>query len=118
MTEHATGGPKGPLPAEEAVLLMAGALDLVLEQAEVAVRRTRQLLGRSDLLSLAADARDDLVSRGRNSGLRPPPFAAPEAHLEELAQRARRRAERARQAGPPSGDAGAADADAAGPGAG
>ncbi|MCB5163937.1 hypothetical protein LG634_03680 [Streptomyces bambusae] len=106
MTEREKGGQGAAIGAEDAVLLVAGAVDLVLEQAEGALRRARALLGRSDLLDLAMDARDDLIARGRNSGLHTPRFAGADPHLEELARRARRRAEQAAAGGTAQGPAG------------
>lgn len=98
--------------SEEAVLAVAGAVDLVLEQAEGALRRVRALLSRSDLLDLAGDVRDDLVARGRNSG--PGPARAPssvpqagsaalgEPHMELLARRVRLREARAARGATPT----------------
>ncbi|GAA2247788.1 hypothetical protein GCM10010232_38810 [Streptomyces amakusaensis] len=91
MAEEHTVGQVGGRRADEAVLLAAGVADLVLEQAESALRRVRGLLGRSDLSELAADARRDLLARGRNSGLDTSAFAPQEAHLELLARRAKAR---------------------------
>ncbi|MGW5677409.1 hypothetical protein ACWEV4_20395 [Streptomyces sp. NPDC003860] len=85
--------------SDEAVMAVAGAVDLVLEQAEGALRRVRALLSRSDLLDLAGDVREDLVARGRNSGLGPAltPGSVPsvgslalgEPHMELVARRLR-----------------------------
>ncbi|MER6912790.1 hypothetical protein ABT354_14070 [Streptomyces sp. NPDC000594] len=112
------------LGSEETVLLMAGAVDMVLEQAEGALRRARSLLSRSDLTELAADARRDLVARGRHSGLRTSLVTPGEPHLEQLARRAAERAARsaraapsARPAGAPPGPGGAGGPDPAGSGA-
>ncbi|MEU9605386.1 hypothetical protein [Streptomyces sp. NPDC048057] len=100
--------------SDEAVLAVAGAVDLVLEQAEGALRRVRALLSRSDLLDLAGDVRDDLVARGRNSGLGPTrPLPVPsigsvalgEPHMELVARQLREA-----QAGPPAGATGQASA--------
>nr|WP_190126629.1 hypothetical protein [Streptomyces inusitatus] len=102
MAEEHTAGEVGGRRADEAVLLAAGVADLVLEQAEGALRRVRGLLGRSDLSELAADARRDLVARGRNSGLDTSAFALSEAHLELLARRAQARV---RREGARTGDA-------------
>jgi hypothetical protein len=96
--EMAQGHHEGPgtgRRSDEAVLLAAGAVDLVLEQAEGALRRVRSLLGRSDLGELARDARRDLVARGRNSGLDPVRAVSAPPHLELLARRARARVDRA-----------------------
>ncbi|MFD5552736.1 hypothetical protein ACFWIA_02720 [Streptomyces sp. NPDC127068] len=89
--EHGSGPDDAERRSDEAVLLVAGAVDLVLERAEDALRRVRSLLGRSDLGELTADVRRDLLARGRNSGLDPVRTASAPAHLELLAHRARER---------------------------
>ncbi|MFF2023066.1 hypothetical protein ACFVW2_14875 [Streptomyces sp. NPDC058171] len=89
--EHGSGPGGAERRSDEAVLLVAGAVDLVLESAEDALRRVRALLGRSDLGELTAEVRRDLLARGRNSGLDPVRTASAPAHLELLALRARQR---------------------------
>lgn len=48
----------------DAVQLLAGVVDLGLEQAEGLVRRLRGTLGRSDLHEMVADGQEDLRARG------------------------------------------------------
>ena len=83
-----------------AVLLLAGVVDLGLEQAEGALRRVRGLLGRSDLRELAEDGHEDLMARGELALRRCAPSG--ESHLEALARHA---AARAAAAGTGSADA-------------
>lgn len=90
----------------EAVQLLAGVIDLGLEQAEGALRRVRGLLGRSDLHALVGDGHEDLKARGELALNRYAP--ATESHLEALARRAAATRAGAADAGSP--DAGAADA--------
>lgn len=70
----------------EAVQLLAGVIDLGLEQAEGVLRRVRGLLGRSDLHSLVEDGHGDLKARGELMLNRFAP--ATESHLEALARHA------------------------------
>ncbi|GLF96847.1 hypothetical protein [Streptomyces yaizuensis] len=112
MTQEQGNGPGAGRRSDEAVLLVAGAVDLVLEQAEGALRRVRSLLGRSDLGDLAQEVRRDLVLRGRHSGLDPARVVSAESHLELLARRARERERR----GGPVGPGGARDAESGAPG--
>lgn len=70
----------------EAVQLLAGVVDLGLEQAEGALRLVRGLLGRSDLHELAADGHEDLMARGELALRRYAPSA--ESHMEALARHA------------------------------
>ncbi|MGW1149200.1 hypothetical protein ACWD6I_30240 [Streptomyces sp. NPDC002454] len=93
-TERADAADRRARRADEAVLLVAGAVDLVLERAEETVRQVRSLLTRSDLGTLAQDLRRDLVARGRTSGFDPVRAVSAPPHLELLAQRARTRLER------------------------
>ncbi|WP_197358168.1 hypothetical protein, partial [Streptomyces clavuligerus] len=102
MAQGHEAGPDANRRSDEAVLLVAGAVDMALEQAEGALRRVRALLSRSDLGDLAADVRRDLVARGRNSGLQPARVASSEPHMELVARRVREREQeraRARQGG-------------------
>ncbi|MFE7130727.1 hypothetical protein ACFVIM_07705 [Streptomyces sp. NPDC057638] len=87
MTESETAGAGSERRSDEAILLVAGAVDMALEQAEQALRRVRSLLGRSDLGELAADVRRDLVARGRHSGLDPARVLPSESHVELVARR-------------------------------
>ncbi|GLW09549.1 hypothetical protein Misp01_46780 [Microtetraspora sp. NBRC 13810] len=77
-------------PAEEILLTLAGAADLVLDRVEVATRRLRATLGRSDLTELLREGHDDLKARGRLTLGR----HVPESHLEVLARRAAERRSR------------------------
>lgn len=77
--------PVGGGPAYDAVQLLAGAVDVGLEQAEGLLRRLRGLLGRSDLLDLVADGHEDLRARGEIALQRIAPTS--ESHLEALARR-------------------------------
>ncbi len=92
----------------EAVQLLAGVVDLGLEQAEGALRRVRGLLGRSDLHELVGYGHEDLKARGELALNRFAPAA--ESHMEALARHAA-----AARAG--AAESGAADAGAPEPGA-
>ncbi|QKW10520.1 hypothetical protein HUT18_32980 [Streptomyces sp. NA04227] len=70
--------------AEEAVQIVAGLVDLGLEQAEGLIRRMRGVLGRSDLDVITADGREDLRARGELALKRHAPTA--ESHMETLAR--------------------------------
>ncbi len=70
----------------EAVQLLAGVVDLGLEQAEGLLRRAREVLGRSDLHEMVADGQQDLRTRGELLLGRFAP--ASESHLEAVARRA------------------------------
>ncbi|MDH6139894.1 MULTISPECIES: hypothetical protein [Kitasatospora] len=70
----------------EAVQLLAGVIDVGLEQAEGLLRRMRGLLGRSDLHEVAADGQEELRARGELLLGRLAP--ASESHLEAVARRA------------------------------
>jgi hypothetical protein len=70
----------------DAVTLLAGAIDLGLEQAENALRRVRDVLRRADLPDLVQGGGQDLRARGELALGR---FAPPsEPHMEALARRA------------------------------
>ncbi|QMU69669.1 hypothetical protein [Streptacidiphilus sp. P02-A3a] len=88
-----TGGGLG----RDAVQLLAGIVDLGLEQAEAALRQVRGLLGRSDLRELAEDGHQELRTRGGLLLDRITPTS--ESHLEALARRS------AAVTGPPTSDA-------------
>ncbi|MCS0604340.1 polyprenyl synthetase [Streptomyces sp. LP11] len=74
---------------EQAVLIVAGLTDLAVSTLGAAVGSVRHLLRRSDGPDLARDTRHDLMARGRIALDRY--AAAPDAHLEILAQHARTR---------------------------
>ncbi|MEU4347786.1 hypothetical protein [Streptomyces sp. NPDC023838] len=77
---------------EEAIQLLAGLVDLGLEQAESAIHRVRGVLGRSDLEELADDGREELRVRGELALKR---MATPsEPHMEAVARRVAERRER------------------------
>ncbi|GAA2239597.1 hypothetical protein GCM10010430_21130 [Kitasatospora cystarginea] len=71
---------------KEAVQLLAGVIDVGLEQAEGLLRRMRGVLGRSDLREVAADGQEELRARGELLLGRLAP--ATESHLEGVARRA------------------------------
>lgn len=81
----------------DAIELLAGVVDLGLEQAEGALRQLRGLLGRSDLRELAEDGHQELRTRGGLLLDRIAPTS--ESHLEALARRS------AARSGPPTPDA-------------
>ncbi|GAA1442157.1 hypothetical protein [Nocardiopsis tropica] len=83
MAHTGEGGATGAVG--EPLLVAAGAADLALDRLGAALRRTRSLLGRSDLADLARDGRDDLRERGRLALQRYGP--TPECHMEVLARR-------------------------------
>ncbi|GAA2992489.1 hypothetical protein GCM10020229_01260 [Kitasatospora albolonga] len=60
----ANGNGKPADRGAEAVQLLAGVVDLGLEQAEGLLRRLRGTLGRSDLDALLTDGQEDLRARG------------------------------------------------------
>ncbi|MDH6108036.1 hypothetical protein P3T36_007652 [Kitasatospora sp. MAP12-15] len=70
----------------DAVRILAGVVDLGLEQAEGLLRLTRGVLGRSDLREVVADGQEDLRARGELLLGRLAP--ATESHLEAVARRA------------------------------
>lgn len=70
----------------DAVSLLAGAVDLGLEQAEGVLRRIRGVLGRSDLKDFVADGHRDLKARGELALGRYVPSV--ESHMEALARQA------------------------------
>ncbi|MDH6122552.1 hypothetical protein ABH930_006831 [Kitasatospora sp. GAS204A] len=70
----------------EALQLIAGVVDLGLEQAEGLLRRMRGVLGRSDLHEVAADGQEELRARGEL--LLGRLASASESHLEAVARRA------------------------------
>jgi hypothetical protein len=71
-------------PDERAVLLVAGLADLAVSTMGSALGTVRGLLRRADTAELAAEARHDLLARGRLVLDR---YAAvPPAHLEILAR--------------------------------
>ena len=70
----------------EGIQLLAGVIDLGLEQVEGALHWLRGLLGRSDLGALAGDGHEDLRARGELALRRCAPSA--ESHFEALARHA------------------------------
>lgn len=70
----------------EPVLIAAAVADLAFTGVGAALGRARAFLGRSDLLELAQDGREELRERGRLALRRYAP--ASESHLELLARRA------------------------------
>jgi hypothetical protein len=88
-----SGGGRG----RDAVQLLAGVVDLGLEQAEGALRQLRGLLGRADLWELAEDGHRELRARGGLLLDRITPTS--ESHLETVARRS------AAVSGPPTPDA-------------
>jgi hypothetical protein len=71
-------------PEQQAVLLVAGLADLAVSTLGSALGTVRGLLRRSDTAELAAEAKLDLIVRGRLALDR---YAAvPPAHLETLAR--------------------------------
>jgi hypothetical protein len=69
-----------------AVQLLAGVVDVGLEQAEGLLRRMRGVLGRSDLQEVAADGQEELRARGELALGRLAPVS--ESHMEAVARRA------------------------------
>ncbi|MEV6113292.1 polyprenyl synthetase [Streptomyces sp. NPDC052109] len=76
----------GARAEEQAVLLVAGLMDLAVSTVGSAVGAARQLLRRSDGADIAKDAQRDLMARGRIALDRC--ATAPAAHLEVLARHA------------------------------
>lgn len=83
-TQHNEGG--RPARGTDAVQVLAGVVDLGLEQAEGLLRRVRGVLGRSDLLEVAVDGQEELRARGELLLNRLVP--ASESHLEAVARHA------------------------------
>ncbi|GAA1152421.1 hypothetical protein F4556_004106 [Kitasatospora gansuensis] len=69
----------------DAVQLLAGVVDLGLEQAEGLLRRARGVLGRADLHEVVADGQEELRVRGELLLGRLAP--ASESHMEAVARR-------------------------------
>lgn len=78
--------PSGERPGEQAVLLVAGVADLVVDTIGSAAGTLRALLRRSDAADLARDAQAELTARGRLALDRH--ANAPVAHMELLARQA------------------------------
>ncbi len=96
MSSQDGAGPGGGL-GRDAVQLLAGVVDLGLEQAEGVLRQLRGLLGRSDLRELAEDGHQELRTRGGLLLDRINPTS--ESHLEAVARCS------AALSGPPTPDA-------------
>ncbi|MFD8014008.1 polyprenyl synthetase [Streptomyces sp. NPDC058955] len=82
---------RGERPDEQALLLVAGLADLMVDTLGTAVGSFRSLLGRSDSADLAQDAAADLRARGRLALDRLTPGvdgAGGPAHMEVLAREA------------------------------